>query len=192
MKLSCTIRKGGVCNPCQHLRLLIGMSVIYRYVYSLLYTGMCISLLYTGMCISVLACFPTFWPTLYYSTTEKITYKWCYRPNVYICSKLNNWVQLFFFFCPDDRHIDSRTLRNEAMFYFELYCTLGYKSITSKHSLNFLPLYDYSQLIGVLTNGVRKVNSKCKIEFLKVTVNLSNLCIRCWNLFVCLCRKNQC
>lgn len=33
MKLSCTIRKGGVCNPCQHLRLLIGMSVIYRYVY---------------------------------------------------------------------------------------------------------------------------------------------------------------
>lgn len=65
------------------------------------------------------------------------------------------------------------SLRNEAMFYFELYCTLGYESITSKHSLNFLPLYDYSQLIGVLTNGVGKVNSKCKIEFWKVTIFLT-------------------
>lgn len=83
------------------------------------------------------------------------------------------------------------SLRNEAMFYFELYCTLGYESIASKHSLNFLPLYDYSQLIGVLTNGVGKVNSKCKIEFWKVTVNLSNLCIRCWNVCLSLPQKSM-
>lgn len=63
---------------------------------------------------------------------------------MYICSNLNNLVQLFFSFAQMTGILTVESLRNEAMFYFELYCTLGYESIASKHSLNFLPLYDYS------------------------------------------------